>query len=149
MSSRRFWHDFYNIVFKIKHKFYISSGSAPTPTPTPLPCQRKTLGTPIGWWSVFTLWPFLLHGTYPPHTLNRMLGGSHNKSFLFFGDEKIPATGFEPAVLPARSLVVSSTLFRVLHILHIHSLCLNQFELLMKLFWTHLPRAVTFLPPFF
>jgi len=29
MSTRRFWHDFHKIDFKIQHKLYISSGSAP------------------------------------------------------------------------------------------------------------------------
>jgi hypothetical protein len=29
MLQLHLWHDFYNIVFKIKHKLYIASGSAP------------------------------------------------------------------------------------------------------------------------
>jgi hypothetical protein len=38
-------HDFYNIIFKVKHKLYIASGSAMPPTPPPAPTpQRKILG---------------------------------------------------------------------------------------------------------
>jgi hypothetical protein len=33
-------HDFYNIIFKIKHKLYIASGSGPTPHPTPSPMKN-------------------------------------------------------------------------------------------------------------
>jgi hypothetical protein len=33
--------DFYNIIFKIKHKLYVTSGSAPTPPPP----QGKIVGT--------------------------------------------------------------------------------------------------------
>ena len=56
----------------------------------------------------------------------------------FFLEEKIPFPEFELAVLPARSLVtvLPSASFRLLHILHIRSLCLNQFGLLIKLLRT-------------
>jgi hypothetical protein len=36
-------HDFYNTIFKIKHKLYIASASEPPPLPPP-PHQEKILG---------------------------------------------------------------------------------------------------------